>query len=279
MPRIFITGSSDGLGSLAARALVKRGHSVVLHARNAQRAKDAIKACPGAETVLVADLSSFDETKRLAEDLNRLGAFDCVVFNAGMYRGPFTSGPAKMVGIPNYVPGVDFIVEGYMSIDPNQVAVNTFSAYILTCLIKPTPTRLVYVSSSMHHTGDASLQDLTWQTRGERGWSESQAYSDTKLHNILLANAVARKWPNVKSNSLDPGWCATKMGGASATGDMDAAVETYVMLAEGKGGGDESGKYFFSSKERASKTESRDKGVQERFLKAAEEVTLVKFPL
>jgi NAD(P)-dependent dehydrogenase (short-subunit alcohol dehydrogenase family) len=100
MPRIFITGSSDGLGSLAARALVQRGHSVVLHARNAQRAKDAIAACPGAETVLVADLASFAETKLLAADLNSLGAFDAVVFNAGVYRCPFAPGVATMVGLP-----------------------------------------------------------------------------------------------------------------------------------------------------------------------------------
>jgi NAD(P)-dependent dehydrogenase (short-subunit alcohol dehydrogenase family) len=110
MPRIFITGSSDGLGSLAARALVKRGHSVVLHARNAQRAKDAINACPGAETVLVADLSSFAETKQLADDLNKLGAFDCVVFNAGLYRGPFNSGVSKLVDMPRR-----FSVEEYIS--------------------------------------------------------------------------------------------------------------------------------------------------------------------
>jgi len=254
MPRIFITGSSDGLGSLAAGALVKRGHSVVLHARNAQRAKDAIKACPGAETVLVADLSSFAETKQLADDLNKLGTFDCVVFNAGLYRTPFNSGVSKLV------------------------AVNTFSPYILTCLIKPTPKRLVYVSSSLHRNGDASLKDLTWQTRGERGWSQSQAYNDTKLHNILLANAIARKWPNVKSNSLDPGWVATKMGGASATGDIDAAVKTYVMLAEGEEEGDVTGKYFVSSKEQTPKAESNDESIQEKLLAVSAEVTQIKFP-
>jgi NAD(P)-dependent dehydrogenase (short-subunit alcohol dehydrogenase family) len=40
MSRIFITGSSDGLGFMAAQLLVEQGHSVVLHARNAQRAEE-----------------------------------------------------------------------------------------------------------------------------------------------------------------------------------------------------------------------------------------------
>ncbi|KAL5419701.1 hypothetical protein PMIN03_000305 [Paraphaeosphaeria minitans] len=82
MARIFITGSSDGLGSIVAQRLVARGHSVVLHARNPVRAEDATKACSGAETVLTGDLSSIEETKKLADDVNKLGTFDCV--NAGL---------------------------------------------------------------------------------------------------------------------------------------------------------------------------------------------------
>ncbi|WP_026630097.1 hypothetical protein [Dyadobacter alkalitolerans] len=63
MARIFITGSVDGLGQLAANALVHLGHSVVLHARNSQRAEYGLAMVPGAETVLIGDLSSIQETK------------------------------------------------------------------------------------------------------------------------------------------------------------------------------------------------------------------------
>lgn len=38
MSRVFITGSSDGLGLMAGRLLAADGHSVVLHARNETRA-------------------------------------------------------------------------------------------------------------------------------------------------------------------------------------------------------------------------------------------------
>jgi NAD(P)-dependent dehydrogenase (short-subunit alcohol dehydrogenase family) len=256
MGRIFITGSSDGLGSLAAQALLKKGHKVVLHARNAQRAKDATAACPGAEAVLIADLSSIAETKRLADEVNHLGQFDAIVHNAGLYRGP----------IKRTADGV-----------PSLIAVNTIAPYILTCLIKK-PKRLVYVSSGLHSGGDPSIQDLKWEKR--KSWQDFQAYGDTKLHNILLSKAVAKRWPEVLSNSLDPGWVATKMGGSSASGDLNAAVETYVMLAtDTEEGGRVTGKYFRPGKKESSpKRESDSVAVQDKLLEECGNVSGVEFP-
>jgi NAD(P)-dependent dehydrogenase (short-subunit alcohol dehydrogenase family) len=257
MARIFITGSSDGLGSLAAQALVKKGHKVVLHARNAQRAKDATAACPGAETVLVADLSSISETKALAGEVNKLGEVDAVIHNAGLYRGGFKR-----------------TADGL----PSLFAVNTIAPYILTCLIKK-PKRLVYVSSGLHSGGDASLKDIAWSERGERGWSDGQAYGDSKLHDIILSKAFARRWPDVASSSLDPGWVATKMGGAGAPGDINAAVETYTMLAEGSKKEALSGKYFRPGKREASpKAASDDEATQDKLLKLCAEISGVPFP-
>ncbi|KAL2408050.1 Short-chain dehydrogenase chyC [Exophiala dermatitidis] len=258
MARILITGSSDGLGSLAARALVQRGHSVVLHARNDQRAQDARTACPGAETCLVADLSDLSQTKKLAEDANRLGPFDAVVHNAGLYTGPY--GKTK---------------EGW----PSIVAVNTIAPYVLTCLLQPKPNRLVFVSSGLHSGGDATLKDFTWPERGEQGFQDFQAYADTKLHNILLASAFATRWPSVQSNSLDPGWVPTKMGGRSASGDLNAAVDTYVVLAEGEGPAKGiSGKYWYHSQVRSPKKEAADTKVQDQLLKQLEGLTGIKAP-
>ena len=73
MARIFITGSADGLGQLAAKELIHLGHQVVLHARNESRAQEALNNLPGAETVLTADLSDLDATKKLASKVNDLG--------------------------------------------------------------------------------------------------------------------------------------------------------------------------------------------------------------
>jgi NAD(P)-dependent dehydrogenase (short-subunit alcohol dehydrogenase family) len=190
MARVFITGSSDGLGQMAAQLLIEQGHGVVLHARNKKRAEEALRAVPGAETAVAGDLSSVAQTRSVANQVNALGSFDAVIHNAGVgYREP------RRVETEDGLPQV--------------FAVNILAPYILTALIQR-PRRLVYLSSGLHQSGDASLEDLAWK---ERSWRGQQAYSDTKLHDVLLAFAIARLWPHILSNALEPGWVATKMGG------------------------------------------------------------------
>jgi NAD(P)-dependent dehydrogenase (short-subunit alcohol dehydrogenase family) len=121
------------------------------------------------------------------------------------------------------------------------------------------------------------LGDLDWKKRGDSKYNDTTAYCDSKLHNIWLSNAVARLWPDVQSNSLDPGWVATKMGGASAPGSVDAAVSTYVHLAEGKNKG--SGKYYVSSKERDPMMEALDPKMQDGYLQTCNQLTGVQFPV
>jgi len=203
MARIFITGSSDGLGLAAAQLLLEQGHSVVLHARSQQRAEETQNKLPAAESVVVGDLTSIAQTRYLADQVNRLGTFDAVVHNAGIgYREPRR-----------------IVTEDGLS---HLLAVNTVAPYILTALITR-PRRLVYMSSRLHQDGDPSLNDLRW---ADRPWSGRQAYCDSKLHDVLLAFAVAKRWPDVLSNALEPGWVPTKMGGSDATDDLDQAHRT-----------------------------------------------------
>lgn len=258
MARILVTGSSDGIGLAAAKDLVSKGHKVILHARSESRAKDASSACPGAETVLIGDLSSIAGTKKLATDANDLGTFDVIVHNAGVYRGGFRK-----------------TADGL----PLVFAVNTVAPYILTCLMNR-PKRLVYLSSGMHYSGDGSLKDITWKQRGERAWNDSTGYCDSKLHDVMLALAVARKWKGVVSNAMDPGWVPTKMGGSSAYEDINKSVRTAVGLAlgEGKVKGTETGTYWVDSKQKSPKSETTDERKQDELLKICEEVSGVSFP-
>jgi len=243
LARIFITGSADGLGHLAAKALIEQGHNVDLHARNAKRRHDVIKTVPEAETVLIGDLSSIEETKKLALDVNGLGSFDVVIHNAGVYQ---TS--SKEI-----------------------FAINTLAPYILTCLIQK-PKRLVYLSSGMHLQGHANLHNF-------KNGINRITYSDSKLHVLLLSQAVARMWPDVYSNTVDPGWVPTKMGGRWAPDDLKKGYETQVWLAISN---DEnakvSGHYFFHQKERRYNAEADDVLLQEQFLTACEEITGISFP-
>ena len=169
MAKIFITGSADGLGQLAAKELVNEGHQVVLHARNADRGKYALQKVRGAADVLIADISSIDEMKTLAKKVNAFGKFDAIIHNAGAYK----------------VPG-NAVTQDNL---PLLFAVNTVAPYILTCLIQK-PKRLVYMSSGMHLYGDPNLENITFirDTKNTR-----VSYSDTKLHDVILAMAVARK--------------------------------------------------------------------------------------
>ena len=257
MARIFITGSSDGLGQIAARALIAQGHAVTLHARTTQRAEQATKSVPGAAGVLVGDLSSISQTKALASDANKSGAFDVVMHNAGLgFQGPYV--PTEEGGIAS------------------EFAVNTLAPYVLTCLMKK-PKRLVYLSSGMHMGGDASLTDAAWKERGARSWRGPQAYCDTKLQDVMLAFAVARRWPDVESNACSPGWVKTKMGGSSAPGDAVEGASTQVHLA----GSQESlgsGKYWVGMKVGNPHDEASNVEKQEKLLSLCEEFTGVAFP-
>ena len=99
MSRILITGSTDGLGLMAARLLVEQGHQVLLHARNAARADDARRALPQAEAVLVGDLSTLAQMHAVAEQANRLPVADAVIHNAALgYR---ESGASRATACPS----------------------------------------------------------------------------------------------------------------------------------------------------------------------------------
>ena len=84
MARVFITGSSDGLGRMAAELLIEQGHKVVLHARNEVRAKQTSSVVPGTEAIVIGDLGSIGQTREVASEVNALGAFDAIIHNAGV---------------------------------------------------------------------------------------------------------------------------------------------------------------------------------------------------
>jgi NAD(P)-dependent dehydrogenase (short-subunit alcohol dehydrogenase family) len=256
MSRVFVTGSADGLGQLAARQLVAGGHEVVLQARTEARGRDALKGVQGAAGVLTADLSSIAQTRRLGEEANAGGRFDAVIHNAGIgYREP------------RRVETEDGLSQVF--------AVNVLAPYLLTALMAR-PDRLIYLSSGLHRGGDPDVSDLPWRARP---WNGSQAYADSKLFDVVLAFAVARLWPDVFSNAVEPGWVATKMGGPGAPDDLKLGADTQAWLAvSDEPAARVSGRLFYHRAERAHHPAASDPRIQDELQEACRQLTGVGLP-
>src|SRR5688572_10333286 len=193
--RIFITGSADGLGHAAAKTLLAGGYQVVVHVRSQARLTAVQELVDQGAIATIGDLSDIAQIRDLASQVNKIGQMDAVIHNAGVSSGP------------------------------QVLPVNVVAPYLLTALIQR-PKRLIYLSSSMHTGGRPILKGMDWTGRTSTG-----SYSDSKLFVTTLAAAVARLWPDVLSNSVDPGWVPTKMGGPNATDDLRLGHLTQEWLA------------------------------------------------
>lgn len=193
--RVFITGSADGLGHAAANTLLAQGYEVIVHVRSQTRLSAVSDLVDQGAIATVGDLSDLAQIRELASQVNSIGPMDAVIHNAGILSGP------------------------------QLLVVNVVAPYLLTSLIQR-PKRLIYLSSSMHRGGRASLEGMDWT-----GQTSTGSYSDSKLFVTALAVAVARRWPAVLSNAVDPGWVPTKMGGAGAPDDLRLGHLTQEWLA------------------------------------------------
>ena len=256
MARIFITGSSTGLGLMAAQLLIEQGHQVLLHGRNQARAGEAMAAAPGAAGAVSGDLSRISEARAVADQVNRHGRFDAVIHNAAVgYR------EERRLETEDGLPHV--------------FAVNTLAPYILTALIER-PKRLVYLSSGIHRHAEPNLDDILWT---KRPWHGAVAYAESKLHDVLLAFAVARCWSDVHSNALEPGWVPTRMGGPSAPDDISKAHLTQVWLATSNDPlALSSGAYFYHQALREPNSVVHDEGIQDKLIEACSRVSGVSLP-
>lgn len=243
MSRIFITGSADGLGLAASRQLLSEGHEVVLHIRNASRREVIQDLLDQGVVVVTGDLADLEQTKNLAAQVNRLGQMDAVIHNAGVYSGP------------------------------SLLPINVVTPYVLTALIMR-PSRLIYLSSSMHLGGHAVLEGLDWS-----GKTESASYSDSKLLVTVLAAAIARRWQDIVVSTVDPGWVPTKMGGPNATDDLRLGHLTQEWLATTTDAQAlNSGNYWHHQRHAEPHTSVGDRIFQDALINRMETVTGIVFP-
>ena len=234
--RVFVTGSADGLGQATARTLLESGHDVVVHARSTARLDAVQELVDGGAAAVVGDLADTEQTRDVARQVNALGRMDAVIHNAGVLHSP------------------------------DIFQVNVVAPYLLTALIER-PLRLVYLSSGMHRGGHADLSRL------EAG-AGKVTYSDSKLYLTALAAAVARLWPDVLSNAVDPGWVPTRMGGAGAPDDLRLGHLTQEWLATSDDAAAlTSGGYWFHQAREKPHHAARDERFQNALLDHLAEIT------
>lgn len=239
--KIFITGSADGLGHMAAKTLLGEGHNVVVHARSKERLKALQDLVELGAIATVADLGNTAETKALADKVNEIGAMDAVIHNAGLY----SSGPIMRV--------------------------NVVAPYLLTALMNR-PKRLIYLSSGLHNSGKPKLTDIKWTSADYSG-----SYSDSKLFITTFANALAKLWPEVLSNSVDPGWVPTKMGGANASDDLREGHRTQEWLAtSNEPEALSSGGYWYHKRRKEPHSAAKDEKFQAELIESLANATGVR---
>lgn len=220
-----------------------QGHQVILHARNNARKEELQQRIGNVHAILTADLGSEEQTRRMAIELNQLGTCDAVIHNAGLYRAA-----ARDI-----------------------FQVNTLAAYLLTCLIHR-PRRLIYLSSDMHMGGKFNAGILQNQI-------DRISYSDSKLHVLMLAMAVARRWPTVLSNTVNPGWVPTKMGGSGAPDSLEQGYATQVWLSTStEPEAMKSGNYFYHKRIAQINPLAADTALQDQLLDICADYTGIQLP-
>lgn len=256
---VLITGASSGIGKATAVGLARMEADIAIIGRDPARTEAAageIKAAGnGVVDTFVGDLSSQTELRALASAvLARLERIDVLVNNAGGY---WNTRHSTADGLEH------------------TFALNHLAPFLLTNLLlgrlkESSPARVVTVSSNAQAMGRIDFDDL----QGERSYSGSTAYDQSKLANLLFTYELARllKGSGVTANALHPGVVRTSFGADDPGRTQRMLVpfvkpfmkspqqgaETSIHLASFPGLAESSGQFYANSKARRSSKRSYD---------------------
>jgi retinol dehydrogenase 12 len=198
-PICLITGATEGVGKVTALELAKKGFTIVIAARNADK---AVALQNGIETLtcntncdyIVADLRSLEQVRQLAATFRlRYSTLDVLINNAGVFLPTRTE-----------------TEDGYET----MFQVNYLSPFLLTNLLlhelqRSEQGRIINLSSSVYAMGKFDPDNL----QSERHFSVLGTYAATKLFVLMFTEELARrlKGTTVTANAVHPGIVRTRM--------------------------------------------------------------------
>jgi len=236
MKTIFITGSTDGIGKLAAVKLAQDGHQLILHGRNAGKLDATLaeikKAAPNAEPRgYLADFSDLDAVRSLGKKLNEeVEKIDVLINNAGVYKSAQQKNST----------GFDL-----------RLVVNYYAPYVLTTALLPLLDKshepnIINLSSAAQSSVDQSFLD------GSSELSTHEAYGQSKLAILIWSFHLAANRPKISVVALNPGSLLdTKMvreGFGQIWSSADKGADIICRLATTSNPKEDSGKYFDNDK-------------------------------
>jgi NAD(P)-dependent dehydrogenase (short-subunit alcohol dehydrogenase family) len=214
--RYLITGATSGIGLAAATELARRNAHVVITARSAEKAREALKKIgPGLVDYVLLDLTDLESVKRAAARVDR--PFDVVVLNAGVMATPFTK-----------------TVDGFEL----QMGTNHLGHFAFAGLIKnQIKDRLVVVSSFAHkmgNFGDNTLDSIRNICLGVGKYQKWQVYGASKLANLLFVSELERlriqnNWSFIPL-AVHPGYSDTNLQAVASQMRGAAAEEKITMM-------------------------------------------------
>lgn len=271
-----ITGANSGMGKASARMLAEKGYHVLMLVRNSERGKEALEELqeefPGCFEMILCNLSDSESIREAADRITREHSrVELLINNAGLIttRRELTKEGLEM-----------------------QFAVNHVGHFLLVMELLPLMhkgSRIVQVASGAHKWGKIHFDDLTL----EKNYRPFKAYGQSKLANVLFAEALSRRLLpyGITVNSCHPGAVGTNMGVNRETGfgsgimrllkpffrTPEEGSETAVFLATDKSVEKVSGKYFYNSKPIEVSKRAQDKVLSEKLWHWTEEFTGASF--
>ncbi len=214
--RFLITGATSGIGLAAATELARRNAHVVITARSAEKAREALKKIgPGLVDYILLDLTDLESVKRAAARVDR--PFDVVILNAGVMATPFTK-----------------TVDGFEL----QMGTNHLGHFAFAGLIQnQIKDRLVVVSSFAHkmgNFGDNTLDSIRNICLGVGKYQKWQVYGASKLANLLFVSELERlriqnNWSFIPL-AVHPGYSDTNLQAVASQMRGAAAEEKITMM-------------------------------------------------